>query len=120
MRILRDRRLLDVIGEAFALGDIERIAEPFIVGTKSKKPAHERLIRAVPFPGTGERAVQLQLGMLRSPAGQRAAQQTDATRARGMRGRRADHDRADNVEKRNHGDGATRCAPRHDEHAWRE
>ena len=59
VRVVAERRLLEPVVEPFALGDLERVADPLVVGAEAHQPADDRLVGAVAFTGAGERAVQL-------------------------------------------------------------
>ena len=103
MRLLVERRLLERVVEPFALGDLERVANALVVGTEAHQPADDRLVGAVAFAGAREGAVQLDRRALGRSADEAAREQPEPARARRVRRRRADHDGADDVEKRDHG-----------------
>ena len=99
MRLFVERRLVERVVETFALGDLERAANPFVVGAKTHQPRDDRLVGAVPLAGARERAVQLDLRALRRAADEAAREKPETTGSGGVRARRPYHDRADDVEK---------------------
>ena len=102
MRLFVERRLLEPVVEPFALGDLERVANALVVGAKAHQSGDDRLVGAVAFAGAREGAVQLDARALRRAADEAAREQSEPARARGVRRRRADHDRPDDVEQRDH------------------
>ena len=103
MRLRVERRLLERVGEPFALGDFERRANAVVVGAKAHQPGDDRLVGAVALTGASKRAVQFDLRALGRTAHEAAREQPEAARAGGVRTRRPNHHRADDVEKRDHG-----------------
>src|SRR5258705_5666542 len=102
MRGIRYRSLLELVVEALALGDLERLTKPLVVGTETKQPADQRLVGAVPFTGPGKGAVKLKESPLGSSAYQPARQQAQSAGTGCVRRRGADHHGADNVKQRDH------------------
>src|ERR1019366_2017374 len=93
MQLLAERRLLEAILEPFALGDLERGANAFVVRPKAHEAAGERLVGAVAFTGPGERSVQLESRFLRSAADEAAREKPEPAGAGGVAAARADHNR---------------------------
>ena len=107
MRLFVERRLLERVREPVALGDLERGANAVVVGAKAHQAGDDRLVGAVAFAGARERAVQLDLRALGRSADEAAREEAEAAGARRVRARRPDHDRADDVEKRDHASKAS-------------
>jgi hypothetical protein len=99
MRGVGDRHLLEFVVEPFALGDLERFTDPFVVGAEAKQSAHERLVSAVAFPGARKGAVELKESALRSAADEAAREKSEAARASRVGGRGTDHHGSDYVKQ---------------------
>ena len=111
--VFAERRLLEGVVQSFALHDVERGAEAFVVGPEAHQPADDRLVGAVPFAGAREGAVEFDAGRLRRAAHQAAGEEPQSAGARRVGGRGPDHDRADDVEEGDHGDkGIARAGAR--------
>src|SRR5688572_24851376 len=108
MCVVGERCLLEDVVEPLALRDLERIAEALVVRTEAHQAAGDRLVGAVPLTRAGERAVQLDACPLWGASDEISRQESQSARARRVRRRRADHDRADDVEERDHGYPALR------------
>ena len=97
-----DGRFLEFVVQTFALGDLEGIAESFVVRTKTKQSADQRLVGTVPFAGPRKGSVELKEARLRSPADQAAGEKSEPARASGVGGRRTHHHWSDYVQQTHH------------------
>jgi hypothetical protein len=97
-----DRHLLELVVEALALGDLERLTEPFVVWAETQEPADQRLVGAVPLPGPRKGAVELKKPALGGSTDQAAREKPEPASTGGVRRGRADHHGSDYVEKGDH------------------
>ena len=79
-----ERGFFEAVGEPFALHDIERISQAFIVGSEPHQATGERLVRAMPFAGARKGTMQLKERTLGSTAYEPAREESQATRAGGV------------------------------------
>ena len=98
MRI-RDVPVDEIDLDALFLRDVERIPDAGIVGLEAHDPTHDGTVRTMTTTCTRERTGQdnVTAGWL-LPIHQLIGHATETTRARGMRTRRTDHHRSDNIE----------------------
>ena len=89
MRLFVERRLLELVVEPVALGDLQRGANAVVVWAKAHQAGDDRFVGAMPFTGARERAVELDLRALRRSANEAAREKPEAARAGGVRARRA-------------------------------
>ena len=76
MRGVGDRRLLELVVETFALGDLERFTEPLVVGAEAEQSTDERLVGAMAFAGPRKGAVQLEKSGLGGPTEETSSEQS--------------------------------------------
>jgi len=94
--------LLELVVQAFALGDLEGIADPFVIRPESQQARDEGFVGAVAFTGARKGAVELEDSGLRGPAHQATGQKAEAAGAGGVGGGGADHYGADYVQQAYH------------------
>ena len=81
MRLFVERRLLERVVESLALGDLERGANPVVVGAKAHQAGDDRLVGAVALARSRERTVQLDLRALGRAADEAAREKPETTGA---------------------------------------
>src|SRR5450755_2588178 len=90
MQLFAERRFFEYVLESFFLGDIQRSANAFVVGTKTHQTAGECFVRSVPFAGARERTVQFNARLFRRAANKTAREQSQPARAGSVTAARAD------------------------------
>jgi len=98
MQLLAERGLLETVLQPVALGNLERGANPLVVGAKAHEPRGKRFVRAVAFARARERTVELEARPLRRPAHEATREQPESARARRMTAARPNHHGPDDIE----------------------